>query len=439
MKYLQWNNAVGKWLFNEDKAEEEVYLFVTRQDIINIGRENGLSLSDEDIFLDFINAVRIGIPGSPRNGNLLENAFYVYNKWIKGVSSIDGIPVEYPLYLVYLILFIIPLTEDENISSRKISYYPPSKRFFAKYNLPVLPNQNEGSNWNLLWQDLEEWSIIKNNTELGFFELHPFSNSSWIYVGKPLSQCVFSPLDIKALPAFFASSGLVPGEQLDDSTLRYTLLSFGNKHLNLSSRLYNAINDVNNELGQSILSIVRRNYQNWTGNTDFYEFNENKVRKGYTIAPLRLCLEGDKVRGYRTYYRLYTKLDLPEDLIFNYNQKQYKCHEFGNGWSKHLLLPFIEGFEIQDELNKWQGRFIDKDIRLLIDGRNFHMSGWVEVPYMVASKMLIMAKDEQSASIETWGNCFPEGNFVKIPFLGIKGHVLYEITNPPVSHPEIKL
>lgn len=438
MNYLEWNNAIGKWFFNEGKAEQEVYLFISKNDIVKIGKKQGVEGDDEYIFIDFIKAISKGVPGRPSNANILELALFAYEKWKENPVKIDGVPIEYPLYIGYLSVFVLPLTEDNHLNLRTDAYYPPVRSFLEKYRLPLLPYQNERLNWNLLWQDLEEWSILHKNTELGYFEQHPFSNKNWVYVGKPLSQSIFPLYAIKQLPQFFETCGLIPGDEIDSFTFRKVLLKNGHKYLELSKRVSNAIRDADNELGQSIINIVKKKYQEWTGSTDQYDSESETIKKGNTIAQLRLCIEGDRARGYKTYYRLYTKLDFPEDLTFVYNDREQKCQQFGKGWSKPLLLPFAEGLELQDRLNKWIAKFPEKDVRLLIEGKNFHLSGWVEVPYMVTSRMLLLAKEEQSESIEEWGDCFSKGDFKKVPAVGIpSSHFLYEISNPPIGHPDI--
>lgn len=439
MNYLQWNNGIGRVFFNEEKAEKEVHLFVTKHDVVKAGKEQGIDGSDESIFLDYIKAIRRGLPGQPYSSNILEHSIYAYRKWQKRPIKIDGMPVEYPLYINYLALFVLPLTEINEPDLRADAYYPRIKSFLRKYNLPSMPTQNKHSNWNMLWNDLFNWSFEEKNTELGYFELHPFKkNERWVYVGIPLSQSIFPIHAVRQLPKFFEASGLVPGDEVDGSVLRKLLLMNGERHLGLPNRVLNAIRDSKNELGQSIISLVKRNYQGWTGITDQYDSDTETIRKGNTIAQLRLCIEGDRARGYRTYYRLFTKLDFPEDLTFMYDGREYRCHQFGQGWSKPLSLPFREGVELQDDLNKWRAKFPDKDIRLLIEGKNFHLSGWVEVPNLVASKMLLLAKEGQSVSVEEWGDCFSKGDFKKLSPVGIpRGYVLYEICDPPISHPDI--
>lgn len=440
MNYLEWNNAIGKWFFNEEKAEQEVYLFITKHDIVKIGNMYGLDGDQETIFLNFIDAFKKGLPGKPINGNILDHAIYAYNKWQENPLTIDGVQVDYPLYIGYLVLFVLPLTEINQTDLRADAYYPRVRSFLKKHGLPLMPAQNEYYNWNFLWDDLFDWSFERKNTELGYFEVHPFRNERWVYVGKPLSQSIFPIHSIRQLPLFFETCGLVPGEEVDSARFRELLLYNGERHLKLTARVLNAIRDSDNELGQSVINIVKKNYQEWTGNTDQYDLENETIKKGNTIAQLRLCIEGDRAKGYRTYYRLYTKLDFPEDLTFVHNGREYKCQQFGKGWSKPLFLPFDEGMELQDKLNKWKAKFPEKEIRLFIEGRSFHLSGWVEVSYMVTSKMLLLAKEEKSTAIEEWGDCFSKDNFKKMPSAGIpEGYVLYEICNPPIGHPDISV
>jgi len=438
MTYLQWNNAIGRSLFNEDKSEQPIYLFITRHDIIEIGRATGLDSSDEEVFSDFLSALRNGIPGTPKVNNILDQSLYAFTKWKQNPSQIDGTPVQFPLYLSYLILFILPLTENHNSAARVDAYYPPLNLFLTTNRLPNLPRQNENSNWNKLWEDLEEWTIIKQNTALGIFELHPFANAKWVYVGKPLSQCVFPPHALKALPQLFDNAGLIPGEEYTEDQFRETLLKYSKGQLAISNKTLSYIQDADNELGQSIINIVKKTYRDWTGVTDRYDEAEDTTRKGYTIAQLRLCLEGDKIKGYKSYYRLYSKLTLPEDLEFTFNAQKTKCQQIANGWSKPMFLPFQDSIELEDRFNKWKAKLPYKNTRLFIPGANFHLSGWVEVPFLVTTRMLLLAENQLSKSIEEWGALFEKGNFSTLHQSGVSPkYTLYELNNPPIGHPDV--
>lgn len=438
MKYLEWNNAIGEFYFNSQKAEKDVNLFISIEDIIKIGREKGLSKKDKKIFKNFIKSIRRGIPGKPLQSNLLELALYAHQKWKGNPYRIDGVVIGYPLYIGYLVIFILPLTQSHGISGRSDAYYPKIDRFLEKYQLPKMPKQNGDFNWNILWEDLQHWTQNVKNTKLGNFELHPFQNEAWVYVGKPLSQSIFPPSAIELLPRFFQYCGLVPNENISHNYITQILLGNGKQFLKLSNKVLNSIRNEENEVGHSIINLVYKNYQDWTGNTDFYDGVNDATNKGITIGQLRLCIEGNKFKGYQTYFRLYTELDYPDDLNFKHKGANYPCKQFGKGWSKHLFLNFEEDLIVEDKLNKWIAKFAEKDVRILIEGRNFHLSGWVEVSNMVYSKMLLLVKSKLSISIEDWGKNFSEGNFIKLNAQGIpEGYSLYEIKQPPLGHPTI--
>src|SRR5680860_564317 len=124
MNYIEWNNAIGKFYFNSGKAEKDVNLFISKEDIIRIGKENGLSKKDKKIFKNFIRAIRRGVPGRPLKKNILEHALYAHQKWKGNPYRINGLVIEYPLYIGYLVIFVLPLTENHKTNGRSDAYYP---------------------------------------------------------------------------------------------------------------------------------------------------------------------------------------------------------------------------------------------------------------------------------------------------------------------------
>ena len=436
LKYIAWNNLIGHFLFNRSKAEKEVYLFITKTDIIRIGEEAGIGRG-EDVFANYLKAIKFGLPGSNSKGTLLDLAKHSYCKWLERPFRIDGEEVKYPLYINYLALFVLVLTEDVLLTRRAGSYYPKLDKFLKKNNLPSFQKQSALNNWNLLWEDLEHWSIIDQNTELGYLELHPFSNENWVYVGKPLSQCVLTSKAIQALPLFFEAANLVPGDDIDAKDWRELLLSDASDILNLSPTTRNCLQDPSNELGQSVIQVVQKNYLNWEGGTDQYSDEADVAEKGNTVLQLRLCFEGDALNGYTIYYRSYTKLDYPEDLAFSMDEKSILCLPAGSGWSRPLIMPFSEQLELEDSYNKWIARFPQKDIRLFIEGHNFHLSGWVEVTHIIAARMMLMVKSNLAQSIESWGAGFTSGELKPQQLAGLpNGYKLFQLSNPDKSHPE---
>ncbi|MCM8529328.1 MAG: hypothetical protein NE327_22590, partial [Lentisphaeraceae bacterium] len=435
MKYIEWNNELGKWFFNKQKAEQEVFLFATVSDVVEVGKRCGLNKFDNEIFLDFLNALKSGPSDCPESNCMLKKARFAHKQWTLFQKNKSD---ELPLYLGYLILFVLPLTEMGNLNRKANSYYPQAKDFFKRYELPLLPYQTDRNNWNELWEDLEKWSILTKNTELGYFELHPFKNKKWIYVGKPLSQSIFPTQSLKRLPQFFQIAGFSPEDHVDSDVIRESLCKFGGKYLHLRNELIDIIRDSTNELGCSIISLVNKKLQSWTGESDEQDLDGNISKKGITTVCLRLCMEGNTLHGYEAYYRVYTRLDYPENLNFTFERQEYLCQHFNKGWSKPLSLPFREIIELNNKQNKWNAKFHSRPVRVLAEGQNFHLNGWVETSHLVSAKMIILAKKEYSRSIEEWGQCFSSGCFKRLGKFQ-NNYDLFEIKNPPFNHPDIPL
>ena len=58
MDYLEWNNTLAEYLFNDHKIEKEVFLFITIDEVIDLGQQKGVGGTKKEVFKDFINAVR---------------------------------------------------------------------------------------------------------------------------------------------------------------------------------------------------------------------------------------------------------------------------------------------------------------------------------------------------------------------------------------------
>src|SRR5690606_26117470 len=118
-----------------------------------------------------------------------------------------------PPYISYLTFLVLPLIEnvDDN-NQRANNYYGRLNAFLKNNQINETIGTTDFSNnqINCLWEDLATWANIKNNGDFGVFNLIPFSNANWIYVGKVFSQCVLPPKFLNRLPELFESIGLVP-------------------------------------------------------------------------------------------------------------------------------------------------------------------------------------------------------------------------------------
>ena len=340
MTYFEWNKIISEHFFNLESAGKDILLYLAKQDVINIARPYFVSLSDEQIWEDFIHAIKFDerptsdIPYSP-----ISRPIELFSSW----NKLDFPPP----FVAYLILYIIPLTESYDEHFNATNYYGKVNRFFRNYQ--ILNDFTErcihtGNFQNLtsLWDALEEWSIITNNCDLGVFELKKFGNPNWIYVGKPLSQCVLPPQAIKKLPELFFEAGMIPNSFYAKEEIKKMLLKLGKKVLSLKETVIELVRrSQTNELGETIIEIVRREYIKWTGES--HQMDENgttqRTRRNYTVVPMILQFKINDNDGIITFsFRIHSTNEFPEELKFNDTEILYET----NGWSKTLCCELKE-------------------------------------------------------------------------------------------------
>ena len=78
MNFLEWNNHIAKHFFNLDQAGKNIHLFITKQEIINLARENFIEETDEEIWIDFLGKLKNGLPGSSGFPNIFDKALFSY-------------------------------------------------------------------------------------------------------------------------------------------------------------------------------------------------------------------------------------------------------------------------------------------------------------------------------------------------------------------------
>ncbi|HQV31392.1 MAG TPA: hypothetical protein PKV71_05920, partial [Calditrichia bacterium] len=431
MQFLQWNREIGFYLFNEEKAEKSVFIYVDRKTIIRLGKKILPSLSEQEIWEDFLEAVQNGVEKDSRRVDILEKAFQAFRFWSKMQEGPQDLIYKYPPYLTYLVLFVLPLTEISG-NYRADAYYPVVKDFLAENGLPHLPTQTERKNFNCLWADLEEWSILTTDEMLGTFEVIPFKNEAWIYAGKPLSQCLIPPYALNLLPSLFDEHGWTPGEPLTDIDFS----SFLGKYLDvlkLSQNFKTIISPKSdNKLKEVILGIVRNVFDNWTGVTDQTDEETDRVRRGWTLNRLYMCLKIDFAQDNeikKCYYRMRSLQEYPDDLSFEDKGCQYQV----DGWSRPLNLGFHEKLELQDHYNKWKARLAGREVRVFQRGTSFSLSDWVERDSLhLSNEIVVLAKDLYREMLESWGSEFSKGNFKKCELYGLpENYLLYFLKEPP--------
>jgi hypothetical protein len=441
MTYSQWNENIAHLFFKPDNAGKDIHFYLAKQDLINHFQQNFSDKTDEEIWLDFIHAIKYdqndnGVaPFSP-----IQRPLELYNNWNKEDT---------PPFIAFLILYIMPLTETYEEHFNATNYYGKVNVFFKKYE--ILNANTEGSIGTInyqqishLWNELEQWSIITKNCDLGVFELKKFGNPNWIHVGKPFSQCILPPKAITKLPELFFQSGLVPNFSFTRDEFRRIIIRHGNDILGIKESVLDLIRGKKgeNELGQTILDIVEREYNKWNGETHHSDNNgaSKGIRKNYTLAPLFLQFKINENEGLISFsYRMYSLNDYPEDLKFGNQENIYET----NGWSKTLDFAFNKSFEVRDEFNKWIARFPEREVRLFISAGNHQLSTnyWIETEMLSKTDaMYLLCEEKQNDAIRSWGKTFADGNFKEQDLDGLPdNYYLYKILRPTVSHDEIPI
>lgn len=427
MTYLEWNNAIASFLFNEDRANQQVLLFLTKEDIGRIGQAKSDYATLDQAFDDFIQALKFS-----KDQTLscpIEKALNHFHNW-KSTANKTNI---YPNYIGYLVLFVLPLTETYDSSYYSNNYYSRINDYFEKLGfLESVKGGKVGTlNFRLLlplWTSLEEWSIMVCNFRLGYFTLTQFKNTNWKFVGPPLSQAIFPAKAINRLPLFFDESGLIPGEELNDELIQKNLLKHGKTSLHLGDDFLKFIRG-GTELSSSILDIVRNTFKNWAG---YVEISEDNHRRGYTVAQLRLCLEFDLGNNFMNiYYRVFSTNDYPEDLLLN---EKYECKHVYKGWSDELLIPFDNEIKLEDKNNKWKVRTSRNEIRVLVPGSYYDFNGWVETLELLPhSQMILLFKISSKEKVTEWINSLKCKYTELNPNNSIVGHCLFKLSPPYIN------
>lgn len=441
MNYLEWNNLVAEYFFNPKNGGKDVYLYLTKIDIIKLVRQENCFSSDESIWADFVNAIKIGLPGS--SGNIASRAKSCYDR--RNLVSIDKTPIRFPPYISYLVFFVLPLTEDLDGDYNSNNYYGRLNRLLTDNSIDQtlgVPDFRD-NNINLLWSDLENWANIKHSGDLGWFRAIPFKNTTWIYVGKPFSQCILPPSTTAKLSELFLQAGMIPNSFYPDSELKKILLTYGPSVLSLNNNVIELVRKSEaNELGQTVLEIIKREYNKWSGEThqDISNGSTQKIKRDYTVIPLFLQFKINDNDGLITFsFRAYSSNDYPEDLNFGGLENIYEA----NGWSKTLHLSFQDSFQLEDNFNKWIARFPRRDVRIFVNAGHHQLSAgyWIETDSLSKTdQMYLLCRNEKRDSISEWGRTFKSGDFRMEDVEGLpENHSLFKLFNPIISHPEIPL
>ena len=439
MKYLEWNNIISEFFFNPANAGKDIHLHLTRNDIITIASLHFNEETEDEIWADFVGKIKFGLPGA--SGNVIARAKYAYEK--RNLKSIDSIEIKYPPYISYLVFLVLPLIEESvGCNNQRVdSYYGRLNDFLKRnqINDTIGTNDFSNNNINCLWGDLVNWANVKNNGDFGLFNVIPFTNANWIYVGKVFSQCVLPPKFLNRLPALFESIGLVPDTHYDDRLLQEKIK---NSRTDLIPKSTLDFLKKDDELSNSIIQIIQRQYKKWTGETheEIEDGTTLRKKRNYTVAPLFLQFKvNTNDEEIKFSYRMYSSNDYPEDLKFGEYENLYEI----NGWSKTLPIFFKDGLELKDSFNKWIAKFPDRDVRLFVSAGTFQLSNdfWIETDFLSKTeRMYLLCKNTKQETIKEWGKTFSNNNFKQEDFEGLpENYSLFWFRHPVQGHSEISI
>ncbi|MBK9406038.1 MAG: hypothetical protein IPN57_16215 [Ignavibacteria bacterium] len=421
MNYSDWNELIANYFFNSNNSSEEVFLFISKNEIIKLGINKLTNLSEDLIWKNYINSLRKGSRTTTKK-YLLDNAIEEFNSWKSNKK-------ELPFFISYLVSFILPLTEfTEDFNSN--NYYGKLNEFLNSNGF-VGENIKSVKEIDILWKELEIWSKDIQNGELGIFKVIEFTGN-YKYVGKLFSQCLMPPKVIRKLPELFLKTELVPNTSYPNETFRDILIRF---NIGLNDNSIKTLKD-NNVIGVTILDIVKRVYFKWNGESNEICIDGDRkiIKRNYFTTRLYSQFKINNNDGIINFsYRIKTSNEFPDDLMFSNERVSYSS----NDWSNTLKFQFTESLELKDEYNKWIAKFPKKDIRVFIGANNYQLSSdyWIETDKLNKYDFnYILCINRERVKLIDWCSQFNTGDFIEVDLDGIpNGYSLFKILRPPCS------
>ncbi len=443
MDYLEWNALIAKCIFNEENAGKNIYLYLSKEDIIEIGKSIILTPNNDIIWKDFVCAIKESLFDFEYGNPIIEKAKILHEEWVNQNNNIfDQKTYLYPPYIVYLVLTVLPLTEaHESFDPR--NYYDPLKEFLKDIDLPIQNIDTQNFKYlDVLWEDLFDWANNKKGGTLGVFQLHNFGNPNWVHVGKPLSQSLLSPNTLLKLPNLFNEARLTPYSNYSDEYFRQIVVYHNKSILTLKDFVYKILKDKKDtEIIKAIIGIIKKEFHKWNGETERKIVTEHseKTAKGFTVAKICLQLEinydDEKLKISN---RLLSKNEYPENLTFDNLQIAYEI----NGYSKTAFFDLESSSEFTDENNKWIARFPNSDIHLFVNAGYYQLSSsyYIETENLsIVNPMFLLCRSDLCDEIIKWGSSFNTGDFKKVEFDGVPDDLsLFWFKNPTCSNSQFE-
>ncbi|MDO7848685.1 hypothetical protein Q5H92_20130 [Hymenobacter sp. M29] len=462
MNYIYWNKTVADFIFTSTRAGQEVFLYLTEDDLIQAlkktaGQPNAQLLTtqlaaqeDQVIIADFWQAMKSGPlfwrptsnhttqeywqGGSGAQGrrirvapiNPAQAAKYAYEDWKRAPLSgqvYGGRKFYYeqgsstqtvPLHLLYLACFTMPFSMVD-APEQSASYYEIWRKFFLDRGL-IRSSSDFPSNtltelrsaWPSMWEELARWSQQELAGERGTLMARQLGGHA--YVGWPQSQCLLPPAVLNRLPRFFAHHNLLPGSRITAVEMHKMLLA---GPLPLPAAAHRELQK-DSPLGKALTDIVARKLQAWGGNTSYRERKivvrqgveqvEEVFHRGITYGTLLPFLPIDLAESETITwsYRLSIRTPLPENLtIAVHGQPSQMVEPASAEWSCELLgiLPRTALQEFSDSHNKWILRAKLNPLQVFVPGGRYNFhQQWVPIPTLEQGTELLILCEKHLAN-----------------------------------------
>jgi hypothetical protein len=399
MEYSRWNDLIASKFFNPEMAGRRVYLCVSRELINELGKADGVG------YADFVEAVKKGPEGLYVNG-LCQKAEELSRSWRRKRLT-------FPPYLGYLAFFVLAAGLKGSFAAH--AYYPRLRKLLGEE--PVARTYPHFNHMRALWKDLEKWSQVDLNGQLGEFELR--ITSGFIHVGVPISQVILSDRERSLLPAVFAEAGLDPTAPPAEAHLAQVLRIHGkNKFRSRTLAILGSSEQFSEEYG-ALIETVLQELRAWDGTLSTAGIPQETPT--IVCGSLRLCCEEfDPVAGIILFQlRCRTRHEFPADglnLRIAKTTELYHCDEHGKGWSTPVadaetLAPLDAGslnlcsdLRMKEVDLNWRFALADTPVRVLLSGLSEDLPGLVEsnqLPRCMEFHLLV--RREYVDLIERWG------------------------------------
>ena len=400
--YLDWNNRLAQYYFNEEMAGREVLLYANRKIINSIGEGLG------DV-ADFISSVQVGPTWTTRAG-LCQKALQAYEDWRHRA-------LDYPPYIAFLVLFV--LAEDVEGDFAPHAYYPRLNQL-----LGISAEQGRPASFDRMWElwaDLEKWSKEDRNEELGRFAFR--IRGEWRHVGLPLSQTLLSHDERSNLKVIFDKADIDPTDPPAIDILTRMLVYYGSRDHLLQKRTLTVLQLTAGQsigLKNALIEFVLEELAEWDGTCSEVS-QPDKGIIGEAKTGLRVCLNEDSLsRKVNTYLRLKTNRAIPDaGLEFTCSQlnKVLTCFETSANWSTPLRdqasakyfdassVNWNDGLQMKDIENGWRAKLKGASVRLFLPGKREGMPDWIESHHLERQiEFLVAVNSGMTDKIKNWGS-----------------------------------